>query len=326
MAPVEELRLMAKVARMYYEMGLTQPEIAERLDLSQATISRLLKRAEKEKIVRITVSQPLGVYGHLEEELKAIYGLKEAIVADAESDQNEDILHAIGAAAAYYLETTLKQNEIIGISSWSTTLLAVVKAMHSCPRASNARVVQAQGGIGNPTAEIHAANLTRRLAELVQGKAVFLPAPGVVDSTALREMFLRDPYVSEAIQLLDQVTLALVGIGTIEPSPLLASSGNVFSAQERADLNGLGAVGDVCLRFFNQNGEPLTTPLDDRVIGINFEQLRRVKRVVGVAGGERKVRPIHAALLGKWVNVLVIDHYTAEKLLKRMLGRMKDEG
>ena len=40
-----ELRLMAKAARLYHERGLNQTEIGERLDLSQATVSRLLKRA-----------------------------------------------------------------------------------------------------------------------------------------------------------------------------------------------------------------------------------------------------------------------------------------
>ena len=97
----------------------------------------------------------------------------------------------------------------------------------------------------------------------------------------------------EAIQLLDQVTLALVGIGTLEPSPLLASSGNVFSPQETAELRRLGVVGDVCLRFFNEDGDPVATPVDERVISIAPEQLRRVRRVVGVAGGERKLKTIH---------------------------------
>jgi DNA-binding transcriptional regulator LsrR (DeoR family) len=69
MTRIDELRLMTRVARMYYELGLRQSEIAERLFLSQPTISRLLRRAQKEGITRITVSVPNGVYADLEETL-----------------------------------------------------------------------------------------------------------------------------------------------------------------------------------------------------------------------------------------------------------------
>ena len=60
MARLDELRLMAKVARLYHGAGLRQTEITERLNIHQSTVSRLLKRAEKEGIVRITFSMPSG--------------------------------------------------------------------------------------------------------------------------------------------------------------------------------------------------------------------------------------------------------------------------
>lgn len=51
MPNLEETRLITKVARLYYIMGMKQSAIAEQLELSQATVSRLLKRAETERIV-----------------------------------------------------------------------------------------------------------------------------------------------------------------------------------------------------------------------------------------------------------------------------------
>ena len=86
MGRLEELRLITKVATLYHRHGLRQSEIAERLDLSQASVSRLLKRGESEGIVRITVAAPMGVYPQLEDALKDRYGLKEVIVVDG-SDQ-----------------------------------------------------------------------------------------------------------------------------------------------------------------------------------------------------------------------------------------------
>jgi DNA-binding transcriptional regulator LsrR (DeoR family) len=142
-----------------------------------------------------------------------------------------------------------------------------------------------------------------------------LPAPGVAGSADARPILMEDKFVQDAFALFDCVTLALVGIGTVEPSGLLASSGNIFSPQELAMLREAGAVGDICLRFFDRHGRPVSTPLDDRVIGMTRDQLRRVKRAVALAGGKRKFAAIRAALLGGLVNVLVTDRFTAQHLI-----------
>ncbi len=314
MPRIEELRLLAKVAHLYYEQGLNQSAIASRLDLSQATISRLLKRALTEGIVRITVSMPSGVFASLESDLQAKYDLKEAIVVDCAPD-DESIQRSIGVAAAFYLENTVKSNEVIGISSWSATLLAMVDAMRPLPRSTGAQVVQILGGIGQSDAEVHATRLTDRLAKLVQGTARFLTAPGVVGSADARQILLDDPFVAGTIALFEQVTLALVGIGAVEPSRLLARSGNIFSADELDLLRNRGAVGDICLRFFDAGGQPVQVALNERVIGMTLAQLQKARRSVGIAGGQRKHAAIRGALAGGWVNVLITDRFTAEELV-----------
>jgi DNA-binding transcriptional regulator LsrR (DeoR family) len=315
MARVDELRLMTRVARLYYERRLTQPQIAAQLGLSQARVSRLLSRAEAERIVRITINQPSGVFAEIEDAIEQRYGLQQAIVADcADRADEREVQRAIGAAAAYYVETTLNPNEVVGISSWSATLLAMVDAMAQRQKPSGARVAQILGGIGNPGADMHATNLTRRLAARLAGEPVFLPAPGVLNDKALRRAFDQDPFVRQAFELFDQVTLALVGIGSVEPSETLAQSGNVFAPRELDALRKRGAVGDLCLRFIDADGQPVVTALDERVMGMTLAQLRRVKRAVGVAGGQRKYDAIRAALRGKWINVLITDRLVAERL------------
>jgi DNA-binding transcriptional regulator LsrR (DeoR family) len=317
MARIDELRLMTKVARLYYEQELRQAEIAAQLNLSQATTSRLLKRAEKEEIVRISVHVPRGVHAELEESLQAAYGLKESIVADCESPDDRGILRGIGSAAAFYLESTIAKNEVVGISSWSETLLSVVDAMHPLKHASGVKILQILGGIGNPVAEAHASRLVGRLAALVKGEATPLPAPGVVGSAESLDVLHRDSYVRAAVEMFDQVSLALVGIGAIEPSKLLARSGNTFAAAELKQLEKSGAVGDVLLRFFGVDGQPMASDLDARVTGMELEQLRRVQRVVGIAGGRRKWAAVRGALSGGLIDVLITDQYTAAALLDK---------
>ena len=314
MAQIDELRLMARVARMYYENDMRQSDIAKQLGLSQATISRLFKRAKEEGIIRISVNVPQGVFSELEEQIIAKYNLRDVIVVDCTYEDEQMIQRNIGAAAAYYVESTIKPNEVIGLSSWSSTLLALVDAMHQVPRNSNVRVVQVLGGIGNPSAEIHAARLTSRFAKLVNGTATFLPAPGIVGSEWALKVLLEDQYIQEAMNLFNEVSLALVGIGAVEPSELLADSGNIFSNEELDILRSKGAIGDILLHFFDGLGQPVETSLDQRVVSMTLPQLRHADRAVGVAGGKRKFNAILGALRGGFINILITDCFTAKRL------------
>lgn len=314
MARIDELRLIARVTLMYHEWEMRQSEIANQLGLSQATVSRLLKQAKEEGIIRIAINLPNGVYTELEEQLIKKYKLRDVIVVDSLEDNENLIQRDIGAAAAYYLESIIKPNEVIGISSWSGTLLELVDSLQPIQRKQGIKVVQILGGVGNPSAEAHATRLTSRMAQLVKGDAVYLPVAGVLASEAARDILLADEVSQQAIQLFQQVTIALVGIGAIEPSPLLAQSGNIFAPEEYDLLRNARAVGDILERFFDQDGNLVKTGLENRVISMTLEQLSKVNRAVGVAGGKRKFDAILGALRGRWINILVTDHFTAKRL------------
>ena len=310
-----KLRLATKVAQLYYEKGLLQKQIARQLYLSQATISRLLKMARKEDIVRTHVSVPLGVYYDLENRLEETFGLTEAIVAEAASDLEHDITQSLGSATAFYLEATLSDNDIIGISSWSITLLAMVKSMQPVSGINGAKVVQILGGLGNPAAETHANHLIKKLSTLVNGEPLFLPAPGITPKKLNPDIYTEDEYVKIALDMFDQLTVAVVGIGAMQPSELLSNSGNFFQPDELESLKKNGAVGDICLHFFDECGNPIQHELQKRVIGMNLEQLKKVPRTIGVAGGKRKVDSIRAALKGGYLDVLITDPVNAEIIL-----------
>ena len=306
---------MTKVARLYHEQGMRQPAIAKQLLVSQAMVSRLLAGAQREGIVRTTVTPPAGVYPDIEDELERRYQLKDAIVADCTVETPDQLLRDIGSAAAVYLETTLERDEVVGISSWSETLLWMVGSMQPLRRSAGSHVVQSLGGIGNPTAEAHAIQLTTQLASLLRAEPHFLPAPGVTASAEATAHFLAEPSVTETSSYFDNLTVALVGVGALHPSRLLGESGNVFSEQELDELDRLGAVGDICLRFFDKSGTAVDSGFGERVIGLSLEQLQRVPRAVAVAGGEEKFEAIRGALAGQLINVLITDRFTAERLV-----------
>ena len=312
--PNGQVRLMTKVAHMYHEQGIRQTEIATTLHISQAKVSRLLKRAAETGIVRTIVTVTPGVHTDLEEALEQRFDLLEAVVVDVEGDEQE-ILAGLGSAGASYLENTLTGGERLGISSWSQTLLAMLERLRPLRVPGAETVVQLVGGMGVPAVQTQANRLLGELAERVGASPRFAPAPRWSGAARSQRTCLADPVMADVARQWRELTMALVGIGSLEPSELLQLSGNAVDPPHQQALLAQGAVGDVCHRFFAADGKLVASEIDARVVGIDPEAYRAIPRRVGVAGGQRKRRAIQAAIKGGWVNVIVTDLATARELL-----------
>ena len=177
--------------------------------------------------------------------------------------------------------------------------------------------MQLLGGVGAPEAQSHSNRILGELARMLGAEPVYVQAPGIVADPAIRDSLLADPSMQEVTRHWRELTMAIMGIGSIEPSNALAESGNAFSADEREALIEAGAVGDICHRIFSADGSLVRGEFDDRIIAIPVENLLRIPRRVGIAGGERKLEAIHGALAGGWVTALVTDLGTARQLVAR---------
>jgi DNA-binding transcriptional regulator LsrR (DeoR family) len=310
-----DLYLLSKVSTLYYLRDQTQQEIAERLRLSRPAVSRLLRDAQNQGIVQITISPPRGLHIDLESRLEEQYGLEVVRIVAIEPGTSPDLLRRqIGAAAAAYLSRTTHPGDTIGLA-WGTTLSAMVQSM--APLATEGvHVVQTLGGIGPPAAEAYAAELVRRLAQLLGAAPVLFPVPGVVATAEVRDVLHNDPHVQAALRYFDRLDTVYVGIGSITTNPVL-NDGHSLPPGTLAALVSAGAVGDIALRFFDAEGAPVRSSLDERILGITTEQLQKAPRVVAVAGGAEKAEAIHAALKSGIVDVLITDQQTAEELAQR---------
>jgi DNA-binding transcriptional regulator LsrR (DeoR family) len=314
-----DLYLLSKVSSLYYLRDQTQQEIADRLRISRPTVSRLLAEAQEQGIVQITVAPPRGLHTELESELEERYGLGEALVVAVEPRQPADFLRRqLGAAASAYLTRTLQPGEAVGLA-WGSTLHAMVDAMAPFP-STDVRVVQTLGGVGRPQDQEYAADVVRRLARLLGATPVPLPAPGIVASRRVRDALRDEPHLQEALRQLDALDTVYVGVGSLQSNRVLADADSV-PAGVRAELAAAGAVGDVALRFFDADGAPVRSALDDRLLGITLDQMRRRSAVVAVAGGPGKVDAIVSALRTEILHVLVTDQLTAQALAERAGGR-----
>ncbi len=310
-----DYRLLLKVSKYYYEKQLTQQEISERLNLSRPKVSRLLKQAEEIGIVKISIIPQPGIHTDLEDALERMYGLKEAVVVEV-SDPNSQfaVSREVGAAAADYFAQSVSSPSTIGIS-WGTTLQAMVDAIRT-QDFRGSQVVQLIGGLGKPESEAHATYILRRLVEKTGAQLSILNVPGIVDNTAVKTALMSDSHLKEVFNQFEKIDVAFVGVGTPTPDSVVMRDGTILTQEQLDGLLQMGAVGDICLRFFDDQGNPIHSEIDERVLGITLEQVKKIDRVVGVTGGPYKDNAIRAALLGGLVNVLVTDHLSAKKLLK----------
>jgi DNA-binding transcriptional regulator LsrR (DeoR family) len=309
-----QLRLMAVASRLYHVHGLRQKQIGERLNVSQARVSRLLRHAEAEGLVRTVLAVPEGLFPELEEVVERRYGLSEVHVLAVDEDR-ESLPRALGRSAARYLSAVALQGEVVGFTSWSTTLQEMAFALEPTPRPVARHVVEMLGDLGSPLSQHAAARATQAMASALGAAPVFLRTPGVLTTAELRDASLADPYVCRALGLLDSVDVAFVGVGPPAVHSMLSAGDSFFTPEQLAEVRMSGAAGQLNQRFIDAQGQPLVTPLDDLVVGSTLDQLRAAGRRIVVAGGAEKRPAIAAALRGGWMDVLITDAATARELV-----------
>jgi DNA-binding transcriptional regulator LsrR (DeoR family) len=319
---LDHRRLLVKAARLYYDDGLNQSQIGERLGLSRQKVQRILQEANDQAVVQITVKPIIGVFSDLERGLEERYGLVEAIVVETTTEANHEaqatIAREVGAGAAAYLIRVIRPHDKIVVSV-GNSLLGMVNAMpHSANLdAAGLRVIQGLGGLGDPNHETYATQLVTRMAQALSAEAVLLGAPAVAGTREARDSFFRDPHIARALDMARGAEMIFVGIGPRRSDSVVVQEfWKVMQPSAMDELAARGAVGSLNLRHFDANGRAFQSEFDERIIGLTLDEIKKIRRVVGVAGGHSKREAIRAALLGKLVNVLVTDHITAQHLLK----------
>ncbi len=318
MLSADRERLLVKVSRFYYEHELTQSQISERLRLSRQKVQRLLKEAHQAGIVQITIRPVIGAFPELERKLEDRFGLQESVVIETTDFYDQFVVaREVGVGAADYLRRVVQSQDSLVIS-WGGSLLGLVNALSGGSRRADLdgiRVIQGLGGLGDPNKEVHAADLTRRLAQVFRGEAVLLPTPAVAGTRKARDTYIEDPFVSNVLEQAKSANLAVMGIGAPRLDSILMREGRIVTEQDLETLKNNGAVGDINLRFFDENGKLVQSNFDRRVIGLTLDEIKRIERVIGVAGGAAKVSAIRGALAGRLLDVLVTDQITAQQVL-----------
>ncbi len=197
MAKQDEQRLLVKIATLYYLEGRKQSDIAQLLSLSQSFVSRAITRCQKEGVVKISVVQPSNIFLKLEKGLEDRYGLKQAVVVDTEEEASDHTIKRAIGSTAHYLETRLRPKDLIGVSSWSSTIRAMVDEVHA-QNLKASGVIQLLGGVG-PNGNVQATILTQTLAQRLNCDAWLLPSQSIEGSMEERNRLLASKDVADVV-------------------------------------------------------------------------------------------------------------------------------
>ncbi|AWK49591.1 RNA polymerase subunit sigma-70 [Clostridium beijerinckii] len=304
-------QLSVEVARLYYQSDYSQQQIASQLEISRPTISRLLQYAKEKGYVKIDIIDPFSDLDKLAYELKERYGLMDVCIAFSPNKNYTAITQYISKKAAEYLEETIKNGDIIGVS-WGTTIYEVAKKL-TPQNVKGIEVVQLKGGISYSEVNTYSSETISLFAEAFQTVPRYLPLPVIFENAIVKEMVEKDRHMKGIIEMGIHANVAIFTVGTVRDEALLFRLG--YLNEEEKTILKQKSVGDICARFFDENGDICDESINNRTIGIALSDLRQKEKSILVAGGERKVKSIQAALKGRNANVLITDQYTAKKLL-----------
>ncbi len=310
----EHLDLLAQVAAWYYEQKLEQSEISQRIGKSVSMVSRLLAEAHREGLIEIRVRFAIRTDETLEQDLKKRFGLSAAAVMKQESVTDDNRLRKLGELGARILKGYLHDGVTVGVG-WGRAPHQVVTAMPDM-QLVDATVVQLMGAMGSTNPMTAGSDLARWLAKKLGATFYSLQAPMLVETEAMAKALLRNSEIKHTLDLARKAEVVLMGIGGTNAMQTVSVSAGHITRRDIDDLARAKAVGDVIARYVDVQGRELKHPINQRVVGLDLESLRKVAVVLAVAAGAEKAEAILGALRGKYVKVLVTDSLTAKEVLK----------
>jgi DNA-binding transcriptional regulator LsrR (DeoR family) len=304
-----EVVLAARVARQYYLEGVSKVDIADRLGISRFRVARLLDSARDSGMVRIEIGLPGGsLDAGLSAELCSAFGLKHAFVFNFPDDEQVLLRHRLGEAAGQALMDLITPGDVLGMS-WSRTLGGIAAAMTQIPPCP---IVQLTGAVPPPDGR-DLLDLVRSVARVGGGPAHVFYAPMILGDAQTAAAVRRQGDIAEAFALVPSVTIALVAIGAWAPG--LSTIYDAVTPAERDALAALGVCAELAGVFIGENGRPLATPLDSRMIITPGPALERIPFVLAVAYDVAKSPAVCAAIRGGFVHGLVTHASLARSLL-----------
>jgi len=317
----ESLKLLTRVASLYYLEHKTQGEIAAELHLSRQKVQRLLHEARTVGIVQTSIRTLPLLHLDLERQLKSAFSLHDAIVTASHPDEALQA-QAAAQAAADYLERYLTDSSVVAISVGRSVAQI---ASYLSPGVAHPLFVSALGGVPHPGKAMSPNDICRALAAATGGRAEYLYAPAYVESQQVRDLLLSQQAVRQALDCARRANIAIIGIGGAGDDTLLVRAG-CLSVQEVQRVRAQGAVSCVSGSFLDENGREVSPELQARLVGLTPDDLRRIPLVIALSTEPGRGPAILSALRAGIINVLITTSDNAYDVLRAAAGASHPSG
>lgn len=300
--------LMFKIAYYYYFEEMTQQGIADMLAISRIRVLKLLEKARQTGIIQFRLRKNPEFHVQFERQLINKYNLKDVFVVPAPTSEEKTNIN-LAKAAALYINDRLKEQDLINIGYGDTSshLLNNLATMAEKPISC----ISLTGGVSY--------YLPDTRSNVFNANLHLIPAPLLASSLEMAQAIREETSVKEIFRMAAIANFTVIGIGGLHEKSTIFKTGTL-NKNDMIYLKMKGAVGDILSHFLDKDGNLVQNHIEDRLIGISLDAIKTFKNVIGVAAGENKVEAIKAVLKGQYIDVLITDSSTAEKLLEENDG------
>jgi deoxyribonucleoside regulator len=262
--------IVVETAWLYYHDGLNQSEIANRLRCPAPRWSTICRKpasaATSTPSCRPRPSTPTAPRWSCASK----FGLKAAYILPDGTGGQDDHASRIIRGAADWLPSLLEPGDRLGVA-WGKTIYDVAERLEQTTIA-DLTVLQLVGSMATPygfSADVCSSNVARKFS----AKCINLHVPAILSTADIAATLRAESLISKQLDAISDCNKTLFAVGSCKPDSHVASSG-VATPQELEDYIANGAVGVLCGRFIDAKGDPVSGPLDDRMMGIELEELR----------------------------------------------------
>ena len=317
---VDDERLIYKVCSLYYQDDMNQQEVGDFLGVSRSSVLRMLQKGKELGIVTIELHNPRFYdYGNMEKKLERAYGLKDVlIVENSVLDTRQEAASYMFGSASDYLYSFFKDGDRIGVAMGNT--LNNVVSTNKTYDGKDLMFVALEGSISRITVDgtdVQGNELARKFADKFGGTYTQFLSPAVFSDWKVLDFFMKEKAVNYILDEFKDLNVVVVGIGVPDGTEHTLDKAGYMTASERRTLVEYGAVGDMCLQFYDKDGNTDKFRFfNDRVAAMRLEDVRKVPSKIGIAGGERKVEAVVSAIRGGYINILITDTECAQKMIE----------
>lgn len=311
MERTDDFKTLIEISRMYYIEGMTQQNIANKMNMSRSLISKLLNKARNKGIVTITINNEVPTTFHaLENYVKSIFGLKKVIIV---ADNATLGRHNVIKEAQRYFLMRLPSVKRIAISAGRTTR-EIADSLPFTKDYFDVTFVPMSGGLSDGYSAVEANEVTETFAQKTGAKNLRLHAPIVVDSIASKAVFEKQFFLKNVLDEAKKADLALVGIGnTLRYADVQEAFLHGYNKDE--DLSHIDIAGDLSYNFFDKNGIACDCNWNNLVIGLSLEDIKAIPEVICVAYDIDKAESLYVAARRNLFDTLIISESIAHKIL-----------